>query len=80
MQSGRIQALFSGAQCGRTRENGQKLNQRRCLLNIRKHFFCCGGEQALAKVSQGVFGVSIPGHIQKPARHGAGQSFLGGPA
>lgn len=46
---------------------------------LRKHFFYCEDDQALAQVVQ-KGGVSIVGDIQKPSQHDPGQQVLGAPA
>jgi len=63
----------------RTRGSGHKLKHRRFPLNIKKHFYCEGG-QALAEVAQRSCGISILGGVQKAPGHGPGQPAVGDPA
>ncbi|KAK4825247.1 hypothetical protein QYF61_025646 [Mycteria americana] len=58
----------------KTRGSGHKLKHRRVPLNIRKHFFHCEGDRALAQVAQRGCGV-YPWRDSK-AEHGPGQLAL----
>lgn len=61
----------------RTRGNGHRWKHRKFCLNIRKHFFYCDGERALAQVACRCGRVSVRGKLKKLSGHDLGQPALG---
>jgi len=73
------QDLSSGGQQHDQRQWAQPEAQELPSEHQETHFHC-EGDQALAQIAQGGYGVSILEDIQKSFTHGPGQLALGGPA
>lgn len=65
---------------GQETMHGHKLKLRMFPLNMMENIFYCVSDWTLAEVVQGGCGVSILGHIQKPAGVILGKCLRGGPA
>lgn len=61
------------------RDDGHNLVDRKSFQSTRKHFFCCGVDQALVQTAQKDGRDCLFGNVQKPSGHSSEQSVLDDP-